>query len=192
MIDPSVVAADALLRKHGIRFAVVGGQAIARDAATATRDVDVMVTTDDYAAAVDRLRQDPDLTLAWEGGAVTRFGIQTHQGVPLDVVDAGVFSGTKTSAEFFEYLTHEQATESGGILYASAEMVWYTRLLTKRWRAYAEKIVTNVIDGISVDRLVRVEEIARRFGTDTTLKERIEYVREELKRPDLGSLVRPE
>ena len=98
MIDPAVEAANELLTRHGVRFAIVGGQAIARDAATATRDVDVMVTTDEYRSAVERLREDKDLTLAWEGGPVTRFGIQTHRGVPLDVVDAGVFSGTKTSA----------------------------------------------------------------------------------------------
>ena len=190
MTDPSVDAATALLRKHEIRFAIVGGQAIARDAATATRDVDVMVTTANYRQAVDRLREDADLTLAWEGGPVTRFGLQTYHGVPLDVIDAGVFSGTKTSDEFFDVLVREHCTESEGVLYASPEMVWYTRLLTKRWRAYAEKIVTNVIDGVSATRLERVEEIARRFGTDATLRERIAYVREELKRPDLASLVR--
>lgn len=192
MTDPSVGAATALLRKHEIRFAIVGGQAIARDAATATRDVDVMVTTANYRQAVDRLRQDADLTLAWEGGPVTRFGLQTYHGVPLDVIDAGVFAGSRPSEEFFDFLVREHCSESEGVLYASPEMVWYTRLLTKRWRAYAEKIVTNVIDGVSAERLTRVEEIARRFGTDGTLRERIAYVREELGRPDLAPLLRKE
>ncbi|MCI4336598.1 MAG: hypothetical protein L3K17_05310 [Thermoplasmata archaeon] len=189
MTDPSVHAASEILRRHGIRFVVVGGQAVALDAATATRDVDVMVTTDDYHDAVARLGKDPALTLAIDGGAVTRFGIEALHGVPLDLVDAGFFAGTRTGAEFFDFLVHEGSTESDGVVYASPEMVWYTRLMTKRWRAYAEKIVTNVIDGISADRLDRVEEIARKFGTQATMKERIDYVRAELKRPGVDSLV---
>ncbi len=190
MTDPSVQAAAAILQRHGIRYTVVGGQAIARNAATTTQDVDVMVTTDDYHDAVERLSLDKGLTLALEGGAVTRFGIQSLGGVPLDVVDAGVFAGKKTGAEFFDFLLDEESSESDGILYASPEAVWYTRLLTKRWRAYAEKIVTNVIDGLAADHLDRVEAIGKRFGTDAILKERIAYVRDELKRPDLDALIR--
>jgi hypothetical protein len=188
--DPAVEAADRILRRHGIRYAVVGGQAVARRAATSTRDVDVMVTTAEYGAAVERLKADPDLTAAFEAGPVARFGIRDLRGVPLDVIDAGVFAGSRTGAEFFEFLLGEQSTEVDGISYVSPEAVWYTRLLTKRWRAYAEKIVTNVLDGLEADRLAGVEAIARRFGTEATLQERIAYVREELKRPELDPFLR--
>ena len=190
MTDPTVHAANALLRKHGIRFVVIGGQAVAREAATATRDVDVMVTTADYRQAIARLGKDDDLTLAIEGSAVTRFGIVALNGAPLDLIDAGFFAGKKTGEEFFEFLLREASTEADGILYVSPEVVWYTRLMTKRWRAYAEKIVTNVVDGLSQDLLAQVDAIARRFGTEETISERIAYVREELKRPDLDGLVR--
>jgi len=190
--EPTVAAADEILRKHGIRYVVVGGQAIAREAATATRDVDVMVTTADYRKAVEQLAKDPSLTLAWEGGPVTRFGIVAQRGTPLDVVDAGEFSGTKSAQEFLEFLVHEHSVHVEGIRYLSADAVWYTRLLTKRWKAYAEKIVTNIIDGLSPDHLDRVAEIAREFGTESVLQERLDYVREELKRPDLKELVREE
>ena len=189
MTDPAVEAASAILRKHGIRFAIVGGQAVALDAATATRDVDVMVTTDDYRAAHDRLARDDALTLGIEGGAVTRFGIKSLRGVPLDLIDAGFFAGNKTGGEFFDFLMRLHSTEVGGVVYASPEMVWYTRLLTKRWRSYAEKIVTNVIDGLPPDHLEKVVEIARHFGTEATVRERIAYVREELRRPGVDSLV---
>lgn len=192
MIDPAVEAASAILRTHGIRFAVVGGQAVALNAATATRDVDVMVTTDDYPTAVQRLGTDPAVTLGMEGGAVTRFGIQALHGSPMDLIDAGFFAGNKTGAEFFDFLVREQSTEVDGVLFASPEVVWYTRLMTKRWRAYAEKIVTNVIDGLSIGLLERVEAIARRFGTEGTMRERIDYVREELRRPDIAGLIRRE
>lgn len=189
MIDPTVDAASAILRKHGIRFAIVGGQAVALSAATATRDVDVMVTTDDYQNAVARLGTDEALTLGVEGGAVTRFGIVALHGAPLDLIDAGFFAGNKTGGEFFEFLLREQSTPIDGVLFASPEVVWYTRLMTKRWRSYAEKIVTNVIDGLPAGLLAKVEEIARRFGTEATLKERVDYVRQELDRPDLDAVI---
>ncbi len=187
MKDPAVDAADAILRRHDIDYVIVGGQAVAQEAATATRDVDVMVTTTDYREAVRRLSGDADLTLAWQSGQVTRFGLSAHEGIPLDVVDAGAFSGKKAGEEFFLFLVQEASSESDGVRYATPEAVWYTRLLTKRWRAYAEKILTNVIDGVSAERLRGVEEIARRFGTETIMRLRINYVRDELKRSDLGS-----
>jgi hypothetical protein len=190
MTDPAVETVDRILRRHDIRYVIVGGQAIAQEAATATRDVDVMVTTADYHGAVARLAEDGELTLAWEGGAVTRFGIKDLRGAPLDIVDAGVFAGKKTGEEFFDFLVQEESSETDGIRYVSPEAVWYTRLLTKRWKAYAEKIVTNVIDGLPAEGLRQVEAIAEKFGTDATIGDRIAYVRAELKRPDLAGLVR--
>ncbi len=186
--EPEVAAADAIFRRKGIRYVVIGGQAIAQNAATATRDVDVMVATADYRRTLAQLREERDLAFDWEDGKLARFRILPIGGVPLDILDASVFAGRRTGEEFFRYLREEASTESGGVTYASPELVWYTRLLTKRWRAYAEKIVTNVLDGISPGRLEKVEEIARHFGTEATVRERIAYVREELGRPDLAGL----
>jgi len=181
-----VGAVDRVLRRHDIRYVVVGGQAVARSAATATVDVDVMVTTADYRDAIARLEQDPELTKAWDGGAVCRFGLRSRPGIPLDVVDAGAFAGLRPGAEFFSFLEGEESTEVEGIRYASPAAVWYTRLMTKRWRAYAEKIVTNVVDGLGVAVLARVEAIGRRFGTESALRPRLQYVQEELDARSLG------
>jgi hypothetical protein len=191
MKDETVEAADAILRRHGIGYVIVGGKAVAQEAATATVDVDVMVTTTDYRGAVQRLSSDPGLTLAWEANQVTRFGIVAHDGIPLDVVDSGAFSGKRSGQEFFDFLVREASSEVDGVRYASPEAVWYTRLLTKRWRAYAEKILTNVIDGLPADRLRGVELIAHRFGTEATVRVRIAYVREELARSALASQTGP-
>lgn len=189
MTDPAVEAADTILRRHAIPYVVVGGQAIALKAATATRDVDVMVTTVKFREAIDELGKDSALTLALQGEAVTRFGIVALHGAPLDVVDAGFFSGKKTAEEFFDFLVRESSSEIDRIRYVSPEAVWYTRLLTNRWKTYSEKIVTNVIDGIEVGRLDQVLGIARRFGTDSIILARIAYVRQELDRPEVGRLV---
>jgi hypothetical protein len=190
MIDPEVQAADVILRREGIRYVVVGGQAIAQKAATTTRDVDVMVATADYGTTVARLRAEPGLAFDWDDGKLCRFRLLAHGGVPLDVINSTVFSGKRTGKEFFDFLANEGSQAVDGILYATPALVWYTRLLTKRWRAYAEKIVTNVIDGVPLDHLAGVEEIARRFGTDAEVGPRVAYVREELRRPEVAALLR--
>jgi hypothetical protein len=190
MTEPEVQAADVILRRQGIEFVVVGGQAIAQKAATSTHDVDVMVATIDYRKTITRLRTEKDLAFDWEDEQIARFRIRSIGGVPLDVINAATFAGNKSGEEFFRYLTHDGSSVAEGVSYATPEVVWYTRLLTKRWKAYAEKIITNVIDGVSSGRLGKVEEIARRFGKETTIQERIAYVREELARPDIESLIR--
>lgn len=192
MTEPDVLAADEILRRLDIRYVIVGGQAIALNAATSTHDVDVMVATASFDEAIVRLRRSPALASDWQDDQLARFRILAEGGVPLDILNADIFAGNKTGEEFFAYLMKEGSTEADGILYATPELVWYTRLLTKRWKAYAEKIVTNVIDGISAGRLRKVEEIARRFGTEVTVKTRIAYVRGELARPDIRSLVKGE
>ena len=190
MTEPEVAASVAILRKHGIRFVVVGGQAIARTAATTTHDVDVMVATDDFAKTNSLLREEEDLTFDWENDQTARFRIRSLGGVPLDVINAATFSGTRPGEEFFRFLTDEGSTETDGVAYATPEVVWYTRLLTKRWKAYAEKIVTNVIDGVAAGRLKTVDRIAERFGTEATIRARLAYVRAELDRPDIEALIR--
>jgi hypothetical protein len=188
--EPEVAGTDEVLRRHGIRYVVVGGQAVARQAATTTHDVDVMVATVDYAATVRRLREEKGLAFDWEDDQIARFRLLLLGGVPLDVINPATFAGARTGREFFRYLLEEGSTLTDGIAYATPEVVWYTRLLTKRWMAYAEKIVTNVIDGVDPERLGRVEDIARRFGTETLLRPRLAHVREELGRPEVAALLK--
>lgn len=189
MTEPEVVATDAIFRRQGVPYVVIGGQAIAQKAATTTHDVDVMVATADFGKTVSRLRGDHDLTFDWEDDRLARFRIRSLGGVPLDIINASTFSGAKSGEEFFGFLAQQASSESDGIRYAAPEAVWYTRLLTKRWKAYAEKIVTNVIDGLPSARLQEVEEIARRFGNEGLIQERVAYVRGELARPDIESLI---
>ncbi len=190
MTDPEVLAADAILRRHDIRYIVVGGQAVAQKAATTTHDVDVMVATHDFHETVQRLRTEKEVAFDWEEENLARFRILPAGGVPLDVQNSRLFAVRKSGEAFFRYLLAGASSDDRGISYCSPEAVWYTRLLTKRWKAYAEKIVTNVIDGLAADRLEQVEETAREFGTDPVIGPRIAYVREELARPEIKSLLR--
>jgi hypothetical protein len=188
--EPEVLAADTILRRHGIRYVVVGGQAVAQQAATTTHDVDVMVATHDFQETVGRLRTEKEVAFDWEDDNLARFRILPAGGVPLDVLNSSLFAGKKSGEAFFRFLLDGASSDDRGISYCAPEVVWYTRLLTKRWKAYAEKIVTNVIDGLAPGRLLQVEAIGREFGTDAVLGPRITYVREELARPEIRSLLR--
>lgn len=191
MTDPEIATAAAILGKHKIRFVVIGGQAVGKDV-TATEDVDVMVTTADYAETVPELRHDADLTFEWEEGGVTRFKMVPAGDIRLDVLDAHEFSGRRSGDEFFEFLVNTESSERDGILWASPAAVWYTRPMIRRWKAYAERILFNILGGVGAGRLQRVEEIARRFGTQDVMRERIAYVRAELRRPDLEHILKDE
>jgi hypothetical protein len=185
--DPAVRAADAILRRIEIRYVVIGGQAVAQRVPTGTLDVDVMVTTADYAEGIRKLREDKSLLFRGEQDGVAFFALVDMGGVGFDLLDATPFAGARTGDEFFRFLQTDESTEKDGIRYATTPVVWYTRLLAARWQVYAEKIVTNILDGAPPSgSLRRVEEISRRFGTEGTIRPRVEYVRREMLRSTLG------
>lgn len=180
MTEPSVADAAALLREHAVSFVVVGGQAVARTVPTGTSDVDVMVTTSDFESTIALLLKDKRIRLRGLREGVALFAVESSRGMGLDVLDAAPFAGERSGEEFFRFLREEESTETDGIRYASPALVWYTRLLATRWRAYAEKILVNIVDGADASLLVRVERIAQRFGTQGLLGERVRYVRDQL------------
>jgi hypothetical protein len=187
LIDPAVAAADRILRRHGIRYVVVGGQAVARRVDTGTLDVDVMVTTADYASAVRTLRKDTELAFRDEQDGVAFFSLRNLEGTGFDLLDARPFAGARPGDTFFDFLVTEGSTEEGGVRFATTPVVWYTRLLATHWKVYAEKIVTNIGHGAPpAAHLRKVRQIAQRFGTEKIVQPRIEYVREEMLRSTIG------
>ncbi|MCI4346671.1 MAG: hypothetical protein L3K07_07990 [Thermoplasmata archaeon] len=180
MSAATVDLADVILRGHGIQYVVVGGQAVARTVRTGTVDVDVMVTTSDFQGTVERLLKDPRIRLRGLREGLALLSIESARGAGLDVLDSAPFSGDHPGGEFYRFLVEEESTEAAGVRYASTGIVWYTRLLTSRWKLYAEKILVNIADGADPDLLVQAERIAKRFGTLELVRSRLEYVRREL------------
>lgn len=180
MSGTSVALADVILRGHGIQYVVVGGQAVALTVRTGTVDVDVMVTTSDFQGTVARLLKDPRIRLRGMREGVTLLSIESARGAGLDVLDPAPFAGDRTGEEFYRFLVEEESTESAGVRYASTAIVWYTRLLTSRWKVYAEKILVNILDGADPGLLAAAERIAKRFGTLEAVRPRLDYVRSEL------------
>ncbi len=175
-----VEAACAILKEHDSAFVVVGGQAVARTVPTGTMDVDVMVTTADFGATLALLLKDPRLRLRGVREGVAMFAMEEAGGIGFDLLDAAPFAGRRSGKAFFRFLVDTESTESGGVRYASTAIVWYTRLLTSRWKVYAEKILVNISDGADAGLLRRVEDIARLFGSWAEVEPRLRYVRNEL------------
>jgi hypothetical protein len=191
MIGQGVDVANIILTGHGIAFIVVGGQAVARTVETGTSDVDVMVTTGDFPRTVEKLLKDPRIRLRGMREGVALFAIESARGVGLDVLDAAPFAGNRSGAEFYRFLEQRESREENGIRYATTALVWYTRMLTSRWKVYAEKILVNILDGADPLLLERAEAIGREFGTSAQLAPRVAYVREQLKeRGTGGGLIR--
>jgi hypothetical protein len=191
MIGQGVDVANIILTGHGIAFIVVGGQAVARTVETGTSDVDVMVTTGDFPRTVEKLLKDPRIRLRGMREGVALFAIESARGVGLDVLDAAPFAGNRSGAEFYRFLEQQESREENGIRYATTALVWYTRMLTSRWKVYAEKILVNILDGADPRLLERAEAIGREFGTSAQLAPRVAYVREQLKeRGTGGGLIR--
>jgi hypothetical protein len=188
--EPEVAAADRVLARHRIRYVVIGGQAVGKGI-RATDDVDVMVSSAGYHDAVGQLRSDPQLAFVWDQEGVTRFSMTEAEGERLDVLDPSFFSGDKSGEEFFAYL-EATSRRSDGIHYATKAAVWYTRLLVRRWKVYAEKILADLVGGAGAGYLRQVEAIGREFGTSDLLRDRIDYIRKEMERPDLEYRFRDE
>ncbi|MCI4363015.1 MAG: hypothetical protein L3K13_01735 [Thermoplasmata archaeon] len=180
MSATTVDLADVILRGHGIQYVVVGGQAVARTVRTGTVDVDVMVTTSDFQGTIERLLKDPRIRLRGMREGLALLSIESARGAGLDILDSAPFAGDQSGGEFYRYLVEEESSESAGVRYASTAIVWYTRLLTSRWKVYAEKILVNILDGADPGLLAQAERIARRFGTLELVRSRLEYVRREL------------
>lgn len=184
MTEPEVTVAASILRRHGVQFVVVGGQAIGK-AVRATGDVDVMVATPEYRKTIELLRSDPESRFDSEEGGVARF-VMTRAGDEfLDVLDAKEFAGTKSGKGFFAFIVSSESRSRDGILYATPAVVWYTRLMVRRWKHYSDKILQDVLGGVGAGRIRRVVEIAKEFGTEALIRDRVRYLRSELQRPDL-------
>lgn len=193
MTDRFVASASQVLRRHGVRFVVVGGRALARSFPAATDDVDVMVAASEYSTAVQRLKTDRRLRFESVSSDVSRFWLSPGDGQPFptDVLDTTSFSGRRPGSAFFEYLVGGGSFEEDGVLYARPATVVYTRLMSPRWASvYVKKLATDVGNGMSIADLNESAIVARQFGVPARIEERLSHVFAEIRRRGLDRPVR--
>jgi hypothetical protein len=176
----------AALRRNGIEYIVVGGQAIAEEIPVTTQDLDVMVALRNFDRAVDRLRREPIFGSEDRKSWIARWQVAGGGAVPvktdLDLLNGQPYCGTMAPDDFFDYI-REHWTVTGRLgLTARPPVVWYTRLLAVGfWGGYALKVVRDVRAGAPRAWFDGVREIAARTGTATTIAERIAYVEDTLR-----------
>lgn len=163
-----------LLTRHGIRFVVVGGQAVARRVQTATEDIDVLVLVEDLGATVADLAKDSAVKCI-DAPASGMAGGQVRVGgayVDFDLLDPASYSGNRPGPDFFAYVLRYGSSEG----YATPPVVWYMRLVAGDKGVYGSKIATDIRNGAPVAWLDEARRIARRFRTLARVDSGIAFV----------------
>jgi hypothetical protein len=178
----------AALRRNGIEYIVVGGQAIAEEIPVTTQDLDVMVALRNFDRAVAQLGREPAFGTEERKSWIARWEVDGGGATPVktdvDLLNGQPYCGTMSPDDFFDYI-RERWTVSGKLgLTARPPVVWYTRLLAVGfWGAYALKVMRDIRAGAPRTWFDGVREIAERTGTSSMIAERIAYVEDAL-RPD--------
>jgi hypothetical protein len=175
------------LRRNGIEYIVVGGQAIAEEVPVMTQDLDVMVALRNFDRAVAQLGREPAFGTEERKSWIARWEVQgsaTPLKTDVDLLNGQPYCGSMSPDDFFDYI-RERWTVTGRLgLTARPPVVWYTRFLAVGfWGAYAVKVMRDIRAGAPRTWFDGVREIANRTGTSRTIAERIAWVEDAL-RPD--------
>ncbi|HEV2519384.1 MAG TPA: hypothetical protein VGX00_02020 [Thermoplasmata archaeon] len=178
-----------ILNKHGIHYVIVGGAAVAEVYPSESRDVDVLLMTREYARGVDALDHDPSIVSMSRDDSEMAGGhfVVGHEVVRFDVLDPSAFSGRRPGDTFFDYVARfgSRGTADGRV--AKVGVVWYTRLVIESdaWLVQVQKILRDLRAGAPWALTKDVHRIARRFGVQTRIMDRLEFLQQEAERAGL-------
>ncbi len=173
------------LRRNGVDYIVIGGQAIAEHVQTGTEDLDVLVALRDFDEALTRLKADQEFGDApEERGWIAKFVISTGtpaaDRIDFDVVSTVRYVKGPSANRFFDYIQTKWTYDGALGPTAKPEAVWYMRLLVDapNQGRYAIKIRNNIRDGAPLAWFDGVREIAKEFGTLGEVEPRIRAILE--------------
>lgn len=176
-----LVPFSKILSRHLVEFLIVGGGAVRQFYPSEPQDVDLLLMSRKYEAAVRALEQDPDVeSFSWESrGLATGYFRTCKRLVRFDLIDPGAFSGNRSGDQFFEYVSDYGSVSSKAGRVATVPVVWYMRLALEgeAWTAHVPKIIRDIQAGAPWSFQKSVRRIARRFGTLTRVDERLRLVR---------------
>ncbi len=189
MIRHHVRAFVKVLKKHGIRYVVVGGAAVAEVYPSESFDVDVLLLAREYTTGVDALDHDPTIV------SMTRERDEMAGGhfvdgpalVRFDLLNPRAFSGHRPGDAFFDYVERYGSRASSEGAVATVPVVWYMRLVIEgdSWLVQVQKILRDLRAGAPWSLSKDVLRIATHFDVQTRLKERLGLVRQEAERAGL-------
>jgi len=167
----------AILARNSIRSVIVGGAAVRRSYPSESQDVDALVMTKQYGAAVRALDKDPSVvSFSHERNQMATGHFHTrYRLVRFDLLDPTAFAGTSAGDDFFDYVARHGSvlTEDGRM--AKVAVVWYMRLVIEgdSWTAQVGKILRDLRAGVPWETTSGVRRIARRFGVGQRVDQRL-------------------
>jgi len=169
-----------LLRRNQIDFIFVGGTAILRRYPSQTFDFDVMVLPRDFARGVAAIDKDPSVASMSRSPATIPGGHVIVRGslVRFDLLDPAAYAGTRTGQDFYTYVRRYASDPSPIGRIAKPAVVWYMRLVIDRHELYFPKIVRDLRAGVPWSTVDEVRRIAKRFGVDDVIRQRIQTLAE--------------
>lgn len=182
--DEVETVAEWLRSEIGVPFVVVGGSAIAISVPVATKDVDVLISGKDWDTVDEALEDRKDAApLDPMTGTIraTRVAIGGSS-IDLEFISGEPFCGTRTPREFVQYVREKGSVRHGGTLYATPAVVFYMRLSTEDWKAYTPSIERDLGAGVQATSLDTVVVVAEHLGTGQKIRERVAFVRDQLRR----------
>jgi hypothetical protein len=97
--------------------------------------------------------------------------------VRFDLLDPAAYSGRRSGADFFGYVTRYESDPSPLGRMARPPVVWYMRAVIDRWELYVPKILRDLRAGAPWSTVDGVRRIARRNGVEAVLEPRLESIR---------------
>ncbi len=181
--DEVEAVAEWLRSEVGVPFVVVGGSAIERSVAVGTKDVDVLISGDDWPSVDEALEGRADAPPLEPMSGTIRGTIVTigRGSIELEFLSGEPFCGTRGPGEFTRYVTEKGSQKHGETRYATPEVVFYMRLSTDDWKAYVPSIERDLHAGVNPAALDGVVTIADHFGVGSRIRERVESARKMLR-----------
>lgn len=175
-----------------VPFVVVGGSAIMERYDVGSKDVDLLIAVGDWARLDNSLENRRDATpLEPASGTIrsTRVVIGSST-VDVEFISGQPFSGKRDADDFIHYVRAYRSHVVDEVPYAHPAVVFYMRLGPgiEGWELNFESIRRDLRFGVPIETLDEVVMIARHFGVDEVLSERVQWVKERLqlfhRRPD--------
>ncbi len=168
---------------------IVGGAAVAEVYPSESVDIDVLLMAREYARAVDELDHDPSVvSMSREGGEMAGgHFLVGHTVVRFDLLNPEAFSGNRSGDEFFDFVRRSGSRRTPEGVVAKVAVVWYMRLVIEgdAWLVQVQKILRDLRAGAPWDLTKDVRRIAKRFGVEERLDDRLGLVKQEAERAGL-------
>jgi hypothetical protein len=169
------------LAAEGYRPIIVGGVAIEIAGFGATKDADVLVPVEQFDSLEYAKGEGLEIFSTTGRIANGRVTLEDGTAVPFDILNPSNYVGKSHSGEeFFRFVEEAGSKKTKYGQVAAPAVVTYTRLLVSgaHGEAYLERMIRDLDEGAPEKWLAEAIRIARRFGTESEVRVKVEKLKE--------------